>query len=171
MDDLDKFARAAHDLGLAGWFGGALMGASAVNGTAKKEGQTGTSVRIANEAWRRWSPFWAASVAMYGLGSTQLIRANTSRMRRQSGVRELAALKAALSLAALGASGYARILARGLPEDSAPTAEQAEARKRLARTQWAVPGLLAGAVAVNALMGEQQRPIHVAKGVLRSLRS
>jgi|tagenome__1003787_1003787.scaffolds.fasta_scaffold20070078_1 hypothetical protein len=171
MDDLDKLARAAHDVGLAGWFGGALMGASAINGTAKKEGQTGTSVRIANEAWRRWSPFWAASVTLYGLGSTRLTKANASRIRRQSHVRELAALKAGLSLAALGASGYARMLARGLPEDSAPTAEQAQARKRLARTQWAVPGLLAGAVAVNALMGEQQRPLHMAKGIVRNLRS
>lgn len=165
MARTNAVARTLHDVGLAGWFGGALMGAAAINGTARKEGQTATSVRVANEAWRRWSPFWAASIALHGIGAARLTTANATRLRAQRGVAGTAAAKAALTLAALGASGYARLLARGLPEDATPTPEQATRRERLARVQWAVPALLLGVVALNARMGEDQRPGAVADGV------
>lgn len=167
MANTNSVARAAHDLGLAGWFGGALMGAAGVNGTARKEGASATSVRIANETWRRWSPVWAASVLMHGIGAAKLTTANADRIRRQKGVAPTAMAKAALTIGALSASGYARLLARGLPEDSAPTEEQTARRERLARVQWAVPLLLAGVVALNARMGEDQRPAAVAEGLRR----
>jgi hypothetical protein len=164
MATTNAVARAAHDIGLAGWFGGALMGAAGVNGMARKEGQTAFSVRAANEAWRRWSPVWAASVVLHGIGAARLTTANTERMKHQRGVAAAAAMKAALTLGALGASGYARLLARGLPEDTTPSPEQSDRRAKLAKVQWAVPALLAGVVALNARMGEDQRPAAVAEG-------
>src|SRR3954447_26125563 len=107
MATTNAVARAAHDIGLAGWFGGALMGAAGVNGVARKEGQTAFSVRAANEAWRRWSPVWgaggavrgrwspvwAASVVLHGIGAARLTTANTERMKHQSGVAAAAAMK------------------------------------------------------------------------------
>ena len=167
MANRNTMARAAHDLGLAGWFGGSLMGAAGINGMARKEGQTATSVRVANEAWRRWSPVWAASLLLHGIGAAKLTTANTDRMKRQEGVASTAMAKAALTVGALVASGYARLLARGLPEDTPPTREQTARRTRLARVQWAVPVLLAGVVAINARMGEDQRPDAMAEGLRR----
>ena len=84
MATTNAVARTAHDIGLAGWFGGALMGAAGVNGMARKEGQTAFSVRAANEAWRRWSPVWAAAVVLHGIGALRLTSANADRMRHHA---------------------------------------------------------------------------------------
>ncbi|MEU6943126.1 hypothetical protein ABZ943_42090, partial [Streptomyces rubiginosohelvolus] len=40
MTERTTFLRSAHDLGLAAWFGGALMGAVGLNGAAEEEGVT-----------------------------------------------------------------------------------------------------------------------------------
>jgi len=50
-------ARSLHDLGLAAWFGGSLMGGDpGVNGaTAAVEDPT-QRLRVANTGWARWTP-------------------------------------------------------------------------------------------------------------------
>ncbi len=141
MTDARLILRALRDLGLAGWFGGALMGAASVNGAARAAGQTAESVRFANEAWRRWSPLNLAAVAACVVGEAGL-----SAVRlRERGRRELAAVgvEAGLTAAALTASTVARRLGRELEQGpwDAPGPGERRASVRLARVQWVVPAL------------------------------
>ena len=48
-------ARALHDLGLAAWFGGSLMGATGVNGAASVVEDPTQRLRVANSGWARWT--------------------------------------------------------------------------------------------------------------------
>jgi hypothetical protein len=49
-------ARTLHDLGLAAWFGGSLMGATGVNGAAAVVQDPTQRLRVANTGWARWTP-------------------------------------------------------------------------------------------------------------------
>ena len=117
------------------------------------------------------------------LGALQLTRANKGRLAAQRGVRGVAALKAALTLAAVGATAYSRILGQRVmsagdvpvesgTEPSATTpARVSDAQRQLDVLQWVLPALTGAIVVVNAIMGEQQRPKAVARGMLDRLRS
>ncbi|CAM5474167.1 hypothetical protein SSPIM334S_01561 [Streptomyces spiroverticillatus] len=50
MTERNTFLRSAHDLGLAAWFGGSLMGAVGVNGAAREEGVTETGAASSGRA-------------------------------------------------------------------------------------------------------------------------
>ena len=49
-------ARSLHDLGLAAWFGGSLMGAVGLNGAAGAVDPAEQRLRVANAGWARWTP-------------------------------------------------------------------------------------------------------------------
>jgi hypothetical protein len=49
-------------------------------------------------------------------------------------------------------------------------ADEGAAPKRVAIPGWLVAGFTAGIIATDAVLGEQQRPAHVARGVLGRLR-
>jgi hypothetical protein len=49
-------ARALHDVGLATWFGGSLMGAAGVNRAATAVEDPAQRLRVANAGWARWTP-------------------------------------------------------------------------------------------------------------------
>ena len=51
----NTFARSLHDLGLAAWFGGSLMGATGVNGAAAVVQDPTQRLRVANTGWARWT--------------------------------------------------------------------------------------------------------------------
>ena len=56
-------ARTLHDLGLAAWFGGSLMGATGLNGAASVVDDPAQRLRVANSGWARWTSLNLAGVA------------------------------------------------------------------------------------------------------------
>ena len=48
-------ARTLHDVGLAAWFGGSLMGAAGVNGAAAVVEDPTQRLRVADSGWARWT--------------------------------------------------------------------------------------------------------------------
>ena len=58
----NTLARTLHDLGLAAWFGGSLMGAAGLNGAAAVVQDPTQRLRVANTGWAGWpvSRAWPA---------------------------------------------------------------------------------------------------------------
>lgn len=179
MIERTTFLRSAHDLGLAAWFGGALMGAVGLNGAAEEEGVTevGTA-RIASAGWAKWAPLGAVAVGAHLLGGTGVLAANRARVRGQKGVTASTVAKTALTGAALAATAYTRLLGKKVDLATSQKEEDQEAadhgpgsveqaQKQLTLMQWVVPALTAGLVVLNALHGEQQRPSQQARGAVR----
>ena len=176
MPDRNTVVRALHDLGLAAWFGGSLMGAVGLNGAAEAEGGNLRTARIASNGWARWTPLNAAAIGAHLLGGAGVLLANRKRVVGQRGVGASTVAKALLTAAALGATGYSRVLGKKIELASSPDPVHAEkadavpvgveqAQQQLRVAQWTIP-LLTGALEVlNALHGEQQRPEEQARGV------
>ena len=185
MDKQNTVARSLHDLGLAAWFGGSLMGAVGVNGAGQEVRDPTDRARVANAAWARWTPVNAAAIAAHLIGSVPLTWSNKARLLAQPQARWVNATKGALTLASLAATGYARYAgeqvmkaerrvtsvpvhdAEGMPVRDATTPEPrtpdeaAGPQRQLAALQWVVPALTGGLVVLNAKAGEQQRPATV----------
>ena len=182
MKDTNSVARSLHDVGLGVWFGGTLMGALGLNRAASEVSDRQERIRVANAGWARWTPVNLAAIAAHVLGSVQLTRANKARLAAQRGVGKAAALKGVLTFAALGATAYSRVLGQrvmnagdvpvesGTDPSAATPASVSDAQRQLDVLQWAIPALTGGIVIANAIMGEQQRPKAVARGVLDRLR-
>ena len=174
----NTLARILHDVGLAAWFGGSLMGAVGVNGAAADVDDPRQRSRVANAGWARWTPVNLAAIVAHLAGGAQLTWANKSRLATQKGVVAMTAAKTALTVAALGATAYSRVLGQrvmnagdqpvaGGAEPLATTPpEVAQAQKQLKALQWVIPGLTGGLLGLNAYAGEQQRPTEVARGTL-----
>ncbi len=56
MAQTNTVARSLHDLGLAAWFGGSLMGVVGVNKSAAAVTSRDQRARVANAAWAAWAP-------------------------------------------------------------------------------------------------------------------
>lgn len=173
------FSHAMHDLGLATWFGGTLANAVALNAASSEAGQPARVGAVANAGWDRWTPVNAAAIGIHLAGSVGLLMKDTQRMSAQRGVPSMAAAKTALTVAALGATAYSRVLGRKVSEHhdvpaesgTQPTGatppEVAAAQKKLKALQWAVPALTGGLVVIGAYASEQYRASEVHKGVLQ----
>jgi hypothetical protein len=182
MSSTNTLARTLHDVGLAAWFGGSLMGAVGLNGASSEVSDPTDRARVANAGWGRWTPVNAAAIGTHILGAVKLTTAN-------KGVGSAAALKTALTAAALGVTAYSRVLGQkvmeaeakeaqtsygsdGLPvaDATTPSAETpqdaANAQRQLKLLQWAIPALTGAVLVLNARMGEQQRPMEVARGLV-----
>ena len=178
----NSLARSLHDVGLAAWFGGSLMGAVGLNGAAATVDQPQQRLQVANAGWARWTPVNLAGIAAHLAGGTILLAANKGRVASQRGVATATITKTALTGLALAATAWSRMLgakleqADGAPvEDGAtPTSgtpvQAAKAQRQLTVLQWAIPALTGATLAVNAQMGEQQRPKNVATGLLQPSR-
>lgn len=183
MSERNTVLRSLHDLGLAAWFGGSLMGAVGLNGAARAEGGAqSTRARIASSGWAKWAPVSAAAVGAHLVGSSGLLAANAARVAGQQGVAASTAAKTALTGVALAATAYTRMLGKKIelasssdPQDTAKAAEHPvdtdKAQRQLALLQWAVPVLTGGLLVLNALHGEQQRPEEQARGIWQRARS
>ncbi|MCC0100775.1 hypothetical protein K7B10_39740 [Streptomyces flavotricini] len=183
MSERHTVLRSLHDVGLAAWFGGSLMGAVGLNGAAKEQGadwQQGA--RIARAGWSLWAPVGTAAIGAYLVGSGGLLGANAARILTQQGFAASTLAKTALTGAALGATVYGRVLGKKIELASSRTprdAEKAErlpvdtgqAERHLSYVQWAVPALTCGLIVLNALHGEQQRPAQQLYGMLRRART
>jgi hypothetical protein len=65
-------ARTLHDVGLAAWFGGSLMGAAGVNGAAAAVQDPSQRLRVANTGWARWTPLNLAGIMAHLAGGAVL---------------------------------------------------------------------------------------------------
>ncbi|MFF9915352.1 hypothetical protein [Streptomyces sp. NPDC013457] len=163
--------RSLHDIGLAAWFGGSLMGAVGLNGAARAQsgGDWELGGRIASSGWSKWAPVGAAAIGMHMVGTGGLLAANAARVVTQQGVAASTIVKTALTGAALAATAYTRMLGKKIEyvsSESTPDAEKAgqhpaetkKAEHHLEVMQWVVPALTGGLLVLNAVHGEQQRP-------------
>ena len=181
MTERNTLAHAMHDLGLAAWFGGSLMGAIGVNGAAADVDDPRQRARVANAGWARWTPFNALAIGAHLVGGAQLLKANKGRVATQQGVLANTNLKMALTAGALAATGYARVLGKkmqkagdvpvagGTNSTASTPPEVAKAQKQLNALQWAIPGLTGAMLASSSLHEEQQRTTEVFKGTLAAL--
>jgi hypothetical protein len=177
----NSLARSLHDLGLAAWFGGSLMGAIGVNGAAAQVQEPKQRLRVANAGWNRWTPVNLAGIAAHLAGGAVLLTANKGRVTGQQGVAQATAVKTALTVLALGATAWARALGAKLNRagevrveggtDPAPETPEdvVKAQQQLKYLQWGIPLLTGVMLIVNARMGEQQRPTQVSGGLFRRL--
>jgi hypothetical protein len=181
MADTNTAARTLHDAGLAVWFGGTLMGAIGLNGAAARVDDAGERARVANAGWAKWTPVNLGAIGAHLLGGGMLTLANKGRITGQRGVGSTSAVKTLVTLAALGATGYARVLGQrvikagdvpvegGTSPSTRTPPEIADAQKQLDMLQWVIAGLTGTLIWLAAYMGEQQRPSEVATGLLGRL--
>jgi hypothetical protein len=175
-------SRSLHDLGLATWFGGSLMGAVGLNGAAAEAEEPKQRLRVATAGWNRWTPVNLAGIAAHLAGGAVLLGANKGRVASQQGVAQATLVKTALTGAALAATAWSRALGAKLNEagevpveggtdPSIDTPEDvAKAQHQLKVLQWVIPALTGAVLVLNARMGEQQRPAQVTGGLLGRLR-
>lgn len=178
MSERNTVVRSLHDLGLAVWLGGSLAGAVAVNGAAADVPDPTMRLRVANAGWARWTPVNATAIAAHLVGGFALLRANRERTFAQKGVGASTVAKLVLTGAALGVTGYSRVLGKklqpadGVPvlggTDPAPTTppDIARAQRQLDICQWLIPALTGGISVLTSLQGEQQRPGEQLSGIL-----
>ena len=179
MERNDTIARTMHDLGLAAWFGGSLMGATAVERGAAEAHDDTERIEIVDAAWRAWKPVQLAAIGAFAVGGAILTFTNRRRLVKQEGVATLSLVKTGLAAATLGTTMYAARLGRELAQEegtpvtsgTVPSADTppdvAAKQRRLRLVQWAVPAQVAALIAMSATQGEQQRPQNVLAGMVR----
>ena len=177
----NTLARTLHDVGLAAWFGGTLMGATGLNGAAADVDDPRQRARVANAGWARWTPVNAAAIGAHLVGGAMLVQQNKGRLAGQKGVGSWTLGKTVLTGGALAATAYSRVLGQKLlkggdfpaaggtePTTGTPP-ELAGAQKQLKALQWVIPALTGGLVYGNVVMSEQQKTTEVAKGAVQRL--
>lgn len=164
-------ARSLHDVGLAAWFGGSLMGAVGLNGATASLRNPEERTSASTLGWSRWAPVAALSIGSHLIGAVQLLNTESARVRRQEGVGRSSAIKTALTVAAIGTTAYSGVLNRKMASagNSTPSAgatepgaqtppDIASAQRQLKTIQWAIPALTGALVSVTAWQSEQMRP-------------
>jgi len=178
MSDRNTLVRSMHDVGLAGWFGGSLAGAVAVNGAAADVPDPKMRLKVANSGWARWAPVNLAAIVTHLVGGAAVLNANRGRVAAQRGVGASTTAKLVLTAAALAVTAYSGVLGRKLQQDDGtpvrggtePDEETPEdvaaVQRQLTICQWAIPALTGTMIVLTAVHGEQQRPGQQLTGVL-----
>ena len=169
MSERNTIVRSMHDIGLAAWFGGSLMGVVGVNGGAAKAKDPTERLRLAGIGWARWAPVQLAAIAVHGIGGVGLVIGNKGRLAAQGEARTNSVLKVVVTAAAGAASvaaglAGAKILqssdegAEGVTEPGASTSDGLATAQRAEKVlQWAIPLLTGVLLVLSAQQGEQQR--------------
>ena len=177
----NTLSRSLHDVGLSAWFGGTLANAVSLNPAAAESSSASDTGAVANVGWDRWTPLNATAIGLHLAGSVGQLAGNKSRLAGQQGVASMAALKTGLTVAALGITGYSRVLGKKVSDQTRvpaasgtePTAatppDVAEAQRRLRLLQWAVPAVTGALVVVSSFAGEQQRASEAQRGIIGRL--
>jgi len=181
MSERQTIRRAAHDLGLAAWFGGSLFGAYGLNGAVRDIKDPSDRAFVASSGWARWSPITIAAIATHAVGGLGLILGNQNRLAVQDGAKVNTAVKLALTAAAAGTTAYSgylgkkiadygRVPVTGGTEPAASTPpEVAKAQQQLKVLQHAIPALTGSLIILAAQQGEQQKPSQLGGGAASSL--
>ena len=171
MSERDTLIRSLHDLGLAAWFGGSLMGAVGVNGAAAAANDPTERLRLSSVGWAKWTPWQVAAVGVHAVGGAGLILSNRKRLAKQPGAGSATVVKLLLTVAAAGATAYSGVLgakvkahegeggAGATEPHAAASPELASAQSQLKALQWAIPALTASLLVLGAVQGEQQRGV------------
>ncbi|MEC5149843.1 hypothetical protein [Cryobacterium sp. GrIS_2_6] len=171
MSERNTFVRSLHDVGLAVWSGGALMGAIGLNGSAATAKDPRERVALAAEGWKRWAPVQVAALVAHAVGGAGLILGNKGRLAAQPGSRTNTIVKLALSGVAAGTTLYSGILGRQMSQHAgeatvgttesggtgSPALAAAQRQQRV--LQWVTPALTIVLIVLAAQQGEQQRPV------------
>ncbi len=170
MSTRNTMIRSLHDVGLAAWCGGALMGAVGLNGAANDVDDPTDRAKVASAGWAKWAPVNAAAIGAHVIGGVGLILANRNRLGVQGDARINTIVKAALTGVAIastvfsGVKGAAvakagKVPAKGgtIPSDGTPP-DTASAMQQLRIAQWVTPAVTAVLIVLGAQQGEQQRP-------------
>ncbi|MGW3889802.1 hypothetical protein ACWD69_14040 [Micromonospora chokoriensis] len=178
MSERHTALRSMHDLGLAAWFGGSLMGAFGVNGAAAKISDSTQRLPVASAGWSKWTPVNAAAIGAHLAGAVGELVTESPRVAAQSGVARTSVIKTALTIGALAVTGYSRLLGMRLEKAGGPSvsgatepnhqtpASVASSQRQMKVLQWAIPALTGTLVVVTAYMSEQQKPGQVFRGML-----
>lgn len=173
--------RSLHDGGLAGWFGGSLANAVALNPASGEAKDAKGAGAVMNAGWARWTPVNAAAIAAHLVGAVAALVDNKGRVAGQKGVGTTALVKAGLTTAALGVTAWSGVLgakvhahqdvpvADGTTPIAATPPDVAAAQKQLKVLQWAIPALTGAIIVISAKGGEQQRATNVAAGILHRI--
>src|SRR5215207_8537442 len=121
MTRTNLLARSVNDLGLAAWFGGALMGATAVNRAPRDIDEVAVRAQVVDGVWRRWRPVDAVAVAA---------TAWSSRAGRRI-------------------AGHVPIADGTTPTDGTPP-DVAAAQRQERVLQWLIPALTGALIVMNA---------------------
>ena len=179
MSARNTVIRSMHDIGLAVWCGGALMGAVGLNGAANSITDPTDRAATASMGWARWAPVNAAAIVVHAIGGVGLIVANKERVAAQKGVAANTIIKATLTGVAMASTAYAGIKGKKVadggrfPADgavipsTATPPDVASAQQRLRIAQWVTPAVTAVLIALGSEQGEQQRADQVARGLFR----
>ncbi|MCT2225764.1 MULTISPECIES: hypothetical protein [Microbacterium] len=171
MTGRNTLVRSLHDVGLAAWFGGTLMGAVGLNGGTAKATDPAERLRLSSIGWAKWAPVQLAAIIAHGIGGAGLILGNKSRLAAQPGSRTNTKVKFALTAAAAAATLYAGILGtkiakhadeggEGVTEaDEVASPELTSAQRQQRVVQWVLPALTGVLIVLGAQQGEQQRPV------------
>ncbi|HEX6967997.1 MAG TPA: hypothetical protein VF174_04155 [Micromonosporaceae bacterium] len=178
MSERHTVLRSMHDLGLAAWFGGSLMGAVGVNGGAAKIDDSRQRLPVASAGWSKWTPVNAAAIGAHLVGAAGELVTESGRMAAQRGVGTMSGIKTALTLAALAVTGYSRMIgmkiehaggqpAEGItePSDATPP-DLASSQRKMKVLQWAIPALTGALIVITSFAGEQQKPGQVMRGMV-----
>lgn len=175
----NHITRSVHDLTIAAWFGGSLMGSIGLNGATAQASDSTERLHLASVGWKRWAPVQFTAVIGHLVSDVGVLVQNKGRVATQNGVKELTVVNAIFTIAASGATLYSAILGSKVDKHSdeggtgateaAPGAsdELKSAAAQLRVVQWSIPILTGVVLVLNAAHGELQRPAAVAKGILK----
>jgi hypothetical protein len=171
MSQRQTVIRSLHDLGLAAWFGGTLMGAVGLNGATAKAKDPTERLRLSSIGWAKWAPVQLAAIAVHGIGGAGLILGNKGRLAIQPEARTNTVVKFAITCLAGTASLYSGFLgtrqgkhyeegAEGVTESQPGASDTLRSAQRQQKVlQWVLPLLTGVLVVLAAQQGEQQRPV------------
>jgi hypothetical protein len=166
----NRVLRSVDQLSLAAWFGGSLMGATSLP-RAAAVGER--EIEAEGEGWSAWQPVQSLAIAAQLVSGIGLTVVNRKRLVAQRGVATTSVLRTVLTGAAVvataGAAATGQQLQERLQRRTAGREELYRLESRTRRWQWAVPALTGALVVLDAVMGEQQRPQEVKRGVLARL--
>src|ERR1700750_761364 len=118
MSERNTVLRSMHDIGVAGWFGGSLMGAVGLNGAAGQAASPAERLQIASAGWDRWGPVNLAAIGAHLAEAAGILVSEVPRVATPKGVGAMSVAKTALTAAALGATVYRRLAGKRMEEDS-----------------------------------------------------
>jgi hypothetical protein len=155
-------ARAAHDLGLAAWFGGAAMGAVGLNAATREVDEPTQRNRVANAAWFRWAPMTAIAIGAHlgGVWIDARVGNGASLVGAGDAVTVARTVATGVALAATAESGRSgRQVVKGGDVPVATAVEPisdtpdhvAAAMRRLRVVQWTMPAATGGILVCNAI--------------------
>ena len=163
MSSTTTALRALHDVGLAAWFGGGLMGAVGVNSTARRAGDLSERHELSTHPWERWAPVNAVAVGAHLVGATGLLLTDRGTLAHQRGARTTALVKGGLTGAALTLTVLAERRSDRVERQSERSGEGpddpdnlspgdfAHAQDELRVLRWAVTGLTGGVLVLSAV--------------------